>query len=266
MLKFPEIQPHILKLGFLEIRWYGLLYIVSFFIGFFFVKKNFAYRGIKISKKDYEDLLFYIMMGVVLGGRMGYILFYNLGYYFSHPLHVFYVWQGGMSFHGGALGAIIIAYFFCRKKGFRFLQIADPVMPFIAIGLGLGRLGNFINAELWGRVTTLPWGMVFPNSDGLPRHPSQLYELFLEGIVLTIISQIMVMKKVKEGLVFWNFLGLYGIFRFIVEFFREPDEHLGFLFLGLTMGQILSSVMIISALIFIGIISGSGKDENLSGS
>ena len=260
MLTFPDINPTLVKIGFLEIRWYGLLYIISFIVGYFFLKKMFAMKDIKLKKEDYENFLFYIMLGIVIGGRLGYILFYKPLFFLQHPLQIFAVWEGGMSFHGGALGVIIFSLFFCKKHKFRFYDLADPAMPLVAIGLGLGRIGNFINAELYGRTTSLPWGMIFPNSDGLPRHPSQLYEAILEGLLLFLITFFILKKAKTEGFVFWAFIGFYGVFRFFIEFFREPDEHLGFLIGFLTMGQILSSFMIISGLIGI-VLLANRRDE-----
>ncbi len=263
MLKFPEINPTIVNLGFLEIRWYGLLYIVGFVVGYIFLKKLFVQKKVFLKKDEYENLLFQIMLGVVIGGRLGYVLFYKLSYYLYHPLNIFAVWEGGMSFHGGAVGVIIAGLLFSKKHNYNFYRLADPTMPLVAVGLGLGRIGNFINAELYGRVTTLPWGMVFPNSDGQPRHPSQIYEAFLEGFLLFMITFIILKKTNKPGLVFWSFIGLYGLFRFLVEFVREPDEHLGFLIGFMTMGQILSSIMFIFSVIAIFLIF-SKKDENPS--
>ena len=183
-MKYPHINPEILRIGHFSIRWYGLLYIVSFIITYLFLKKKYQERDVNLSPEDYENVIFYIMLGVILGGRIGYILFYNLPFYFRNPLEIFAVWHGGMSFHGGALGVMIAGLIFSKKVKIGFYRLADPVMPFVAIGLGLGRIGNFINGELYGRVTSLPWGMIFPNSDGLPRHPSQLYEFFLEGLLV----------------------------------------------------------------------------------
>ncbi len=262
MITFPEIQPYIFKLGMFEVRWYGLLYIISFIIGQIFAKRNIQARNVSISKENYDNFIFSIMLGVIIGGRVGYILFYNLIYYIHNPLSMLAVWQGGMSFHGGALGVIISALIFCKKNKIDFYAVADPTIPFVAIGLGLGRLGNFINAELYGRVTNLPWGMIFPNSDGQPRHPSQLYELFLEGIVMFIVLQTMVYKTKIRGLIFWTFILLYGIFRFFIEFFREPDEHLGFVLNFMTMGQVLSATMILTGLIaIIVLVISNGKKK-----
>lgn len=254
MLNFPNIDPAIFKLGMFEIRWYGLLYIVGFVIGYIFVKKNLAYNNIILKKEEYESLIFRLMLGVIVGGRIGYILFYNFSYYLHNPLYIFTVWQGGMSFHGGALGVIFFGLLFCKKYNYNFYRLADPVMPLISIGLFLGRIGNFINAELYGKVTSLPWGMVFPQSDGKPRHPSQLYEAFLEGILLFIITNHLFRKIKSPGFVFWIWIGLYGFFRFLVEFVREPDQHLGYIWGFFTTGQILSSFMIAASLFAIGLL------------
>ena len=251
MLEYPNINPTIVKLGMFEIRWYGLLYIVGFVIAFIFFKKFLSYRDAKLDKESYEDLLFNLMLGVILGGRLGYIIFYNLPYYFSHPLQVFAVWEGGMSFHGGVLGVIIFGYFFAKKKKISFFQFADPMMPLAAIGIGIGRVGNFINAELYGRITSKPWGMIFPNSDGMPRHASQLYEAFLEGLVLFLITYYILKKTKAHGVVFWSWISGYGLFRFLVEFVREPDQHLGLGFLSLSRGQMLSLPMFLVGIIAI---------------
>ncbi len=262
MIQFPEINPTIVKLGMFEIRWYGLFYIVGFIIAFIFVKKNYARKNIEMKKEDYETLLFNLMLGVIIGGRLGYILFYNFQFYLIHPLQIFAVWQGGMSFHGGAIGVIIFGYIFCKKHNYSFLKLADPVMPFVSIALFLGRIGNFINGELWGRATNVPWAIVFPlDPQKLPRHPSQFYEAFLEGALLFTITYIMFRKIKKPGIVFWSWIGLYGLFRTLVEFVRQPDENLGHLIGFMTMGQILSSVMIISSLVALVLIIRVKKDE-----
>ena len=251
MIKYPDISPTIFSLGPFQIRWYGLLYIISFIIGYIFIKKAYKQRNIEISKEDYDNLLFNVMLGVIIGGRIGYILFYNFSYYLHNPLKVFAFWEGGMSFHGGALGVIVAGLLFCKKHKFSFYKLADPAMFLVAIGLGLGRLGNFINGELYGRPTTVAWAMKFPDDPfGVPRHPSQLYEFFLEGIILSAICFYLYKKNLKEGIVFWSFIGFYGIFRIFIEFFREPDPQLGFILLGkFTMGQLLSSLMIIVSII-----------------
>lgn len=259
MLVFPDIKPYLFKFNIgsfpLEVRYYGILYIISFIVGYFLVKKNFKYRNIKISDEIYSDFIFYICLGVVIGGRIGYMLFYALSDFLANPLTLLQVWHGGMSFHGGALGVVIFSYIFCKKKNIDYLAIGDCAMPYVAVGLGLGRLGNFINGELWGSITTLPWGVIFPG-ETQPRHPSQIYEMLLEGVVLFIILQIMVKKSKITGLGFWSFFGIYGIFRFLLEFIRVPDNISslypnGLLYgvLPISQGQFLSLFMIIASII-----------------
>ena len=253
MIAFPNISPDIVKFSLfglpLQIRWYGLLYVISFVIGFFLYKHNLKYRGVKLNREQYESAIFHVMVGVILGGRLGYVIFYNLAFYLQHPLAIFTVWEGGMSFHGGALGVIIAGLIYAYRNKLNFYALADAATPIVAIGLGLGRIGNFINAELWGKPTNLPWAMIFPGSDGVPRHPTQLYEMFLEGVVLATISYLLLKTLKKNGLVFYSFIGLYGVFRFLIEFVREPDDisfytHFGFIFGFMSIGQFLSFVMI----------------------
>ena len=264
MLKYPDINPSIIKFGSLDIRWYGFLYIVGFLVGYIFLRKLLKYREINLKKEEYENMLFTIMLGIIIGGRLGYILLYNLSYYFTHPLDILKVWEGGMSFHGGAIAVIILGYLFCKKHKLSFYQLADPVLPLASIGIGLGRLGNFINAELYGRVTNVPWAMIFPTDpQKLPRHPSQLYEIFLEGIVLFVVSFLMLRKISKPGIVFWTWIGLYGLFRFLVEFVREPDTQLGFVLGPLTMGQVLSLLMLITSFIALIFLKRKSKNANL---
>lgn len=250
MLEYPNIDPTLLQIGGLEIRWYGLFYIITFLFAYFFLRKFFRYRNVYLQKEEYDNLLFLLMVAVIVGGRIGYVLFYNPAYYLQHPLKIFALWEGGLSFHGGAIAMVLLGYLFCRKHNYNFFQLADPVTPFAAIGIGLGRLGNFINAELYGRVTDKPWGMIFPtDNQQLPRHPSQLYEAFLEGLVLFFITFIALKKSNRYGICFWLFITFYGIFRFIVEFYRQPDEQLGFIIGFLTMGQILSGIMAVVGIV-----------------
>ncbi len=258
MIPYHNINPEIVRFSMfgldLQVRWYGLFYVISFILGYFLYSYNLRLRKIKLEREVYESAIFYVMLGVILGGRIGYILFYNFLYYISHPLHIFAVWEGGMSFHGGALGVIVAGLLFCRKYKYSFFSLADPAIPLVAIGLALGRLGNFINGELYGKPTNLPWAMIFPESDGVPRHPTQVYEMILEGVLLAIISQIMLRKVKKTGIVFWSFIGLYGVFRFLIEFVREPDSldfyaKFGFIFGFMPIGQFLSLLMILAALI-----------------
>ena len=243
-----NINPIIADLGPLQIRWYGFLYLLSFVLSYFILRRNFKYRNIKLNKDDYENLLFNLCLGVVIGGRLGYIIFYNLPFYLHTPLKLLAVWEGGMSFHGGAIVVLYIGWRFCRKHGYNFFQMADVTAPIACIGLGLGRLGNFINGELYGKVTDLPWGIIFPGGGESPRHPSQLYEMILEGIVLFLITQTLLRKTTREGMVIFVWLICYGIFRTLVEFIRIPDEQIGYILNLVTMGQILSFAMIIAGL------------------
>lgn len=244
-MKLPVIDPVFLRIGPLEFRWYGLMYIIGFLSAYFIIKAQARRRGLNLSTDTVSDIVFFIALGVVLGGRCGYILFYNLSWYLAHPLKVFAVWEGGMSFHGGLIGATIAAVIVFRKNGLDFWEMADIVALTIPIGLGLGRVGNFINGELFGRVTTSSLGMIFPEGGPLPRHPSQLYEALLEGVVLFVILWGVSLRKTPKGTVLWSFIAGYGLFRFLVEFFREPDQQLGFLWGGATMGQILSLPMLV---------------------
>ena len=244
----PHMDPVFLRIGPLEFRWYGLMYIIGFIAAYFIILAGVKREKIRFTRDDVADFVFTVAMGVILGGRIGYILFYNLSYYIDHPLKVFAVWEGGMSFHGALTCAILAGLFFVRKKGVQFFEMADIVTPAIPIGLGLGRIGNFINGELYGRVTSVPWGMVFPNGGILPRHPSQLYEAILEGPVMFLIVWLLGRKERPAGVIFWSFIALYGLFRFFVEFFREPDQQLGFLLGPFSMGQMLSFPMLLLGL------------------
>ena len=253
-MTFPQIDPIIFSVGPLHVRWYGMMYVLGFFATIMLVKYQIKKFGFKEFEKDFENLNLVLIISLVLGGRLGYVLFYNFSYYLQHPAQILATWQGGMSFHGGFLGLILGAVIFCRKKGLDFWRVADMYAVTIPIGLGLGRLGNFINAELYGRVTNVAWGMIFPGGGPLPRHPSQLYEAFLEGVVLFCILWILKDKQKPphswaHGSMLAIFLILYGIFRIIVEFFREPDAHIGFLAGGMTMGQLLSSLMIVGGIV-----------------
>jgi phosphatidylglycerol:prolipoprotein diacylglycerol transferase len=257
MLLHPQINPVALQIGPLAVHWYGLTYLAAFglfmLLGlrrlrhepFASVQGQGAWR-----KQDVEDILFMGVMGVVLGGRVGYCLFYKPLYYLSHPLEILAVWQGGMSFHGGMLGVIVAMVWFARSRGKPWLQVADFVAPCVPTGLAAGRLGNFINGELWGRVSSpdLPWGMVFRGGGDLPRHPSQVYQFLLEGLLLFVLLWLYARKPRQVGQVSAAFLMGYGMFRFIAEFFREPDAHLGILSLGMSMGQWLCVPMILGGL------------------
>ena len=245
MLTHPQFDPVALQLGPLGIHWYGLMYLIGFLSLFWLGKwraRTQPERGWKSSEMD--DILFYGALGVIIGGRLGYVMFYQPAYYLSHPLEIAYLWQGGMSFHGGFLGVLAAMLLFARKTGKRWLAVMDFVAPLVPLGLGAGRLGNFINGELWGRTTDVAWGMVFPQVDNLARHPSQLYQFALEGIVLFVLLWWYSSKPRPVGAVSGLFLISYGSFRFLVELTREPDSFLGLLALGLSMGQWLSLPMV----------------------
>ncbi len=248
MITFPQIDPILFQIGPLAIRWYGLMYLLGFGAAYMLIRHLATLRNLALTKDGVSDLLFYGVLGVVLGGRLGYVLFYNPSQYFSRPLEIFAVWQGGMSFHGGLLGVVVASVIFCWRRKLPILLTGDIVVTSATIGLGLGRVGNFINGELWGRVTEQPWGIIFPGGGPLPRHPSQLYEAALEGLVLFIILYFLHRRKVTEGVPFFCFFIGYGLFRFLVEFVRQPDAHLGFLWGGATMGQLLSLPMIVFGL------------------
>jgi phosphatidylglycerol---prolipoprotein diacylglyceryl transferase len=245
MLPYPQIEPVIFKIGPLAVRWYGLMYLLGFVGGYFIIRHLARYRHLPLTGDKLSDLLFYSVLGVILGGRLGYTLFYNFSYYAAHPFKIFAVWEGGMSFHGGLLGTLVAVSIYCLKKNLPKLLTGDVLVTAATIGLGFGRLGNFINGELWGRVTDIPWGMVFPGAGPEPRHPSQLYEAFLEGPVLFFILYMLHRRRAIAGVPFFVFFLLYGLFRFGVEFLRQPDAHLGFLWGGATMGQLLSLPMIL---------------------
>ncbi|WP_026362241.1 prolipoprotein diacylglyceryl transferase [Geopsychrobacter electrodiphilus] len=248
-MTYPHFDPVIFKIGPLAIRWYGLMYLAGFLFASFWISRLAKGRGLNLSKENLSDLVFYAVLGVILGGRLGYVIFYNGAYFLEHPLKIFAVWEGGMSFHGGLLGVVTAMLIFCRKQKLPVLNLGDVVVAAAPIGLGLGRIGNFINGELWGRTTDVPWGMVFPYAGDLPRHPSQLYEMLLEGVLLFFILWLLHRLKTPIGVPFFSFFLLYGVFRFGVEFVREPDVQLGYLWGGATMGQILSLPMILFGLV-----------------
>jgi phosphatidylglycerol:prolipoprotein diacylglycerol transferase len=254
MLIHPQIDPVALQLGPVAIHWYGLTYLAAF--GLFMLLANARLRHLPFAavqrptpwqRRDVEDILFLGVVGVVLGGRIGYCLFYKPAYYLANPLEVLAVWQGGMSFHGGLLGVMLAMVWYARSRQRPFLQVMDFVAPCVPTGLAAGRLGNFINGELWGRVAdpSLPWGMVFRGAGDLPRHPSQAYQFLLEGLLLFVLLWLYARKPRAAGQVAAMFLVGYGLFRFIAEFFREPDAHLGLLSLGMSMGQWLCVPMVL---------------------
>jgi len=250
MLIHPQFDPIALQLGPLAIRWYGLMYLLAFALVLVLGRLRLrAQPGAGWTGKDLDDILFYGVLGVVLGGRLGYVLFYKFGYYLGHPLEIFAVWQGGMSFHGGFLGVLAAMALYARLHGKSWMALTDFIAPLVPLGLGAGRVGNFINGELWGRPTDLPWGMVFPQYDMAVRHPSQLYEFALEGLVLFTLLWLYSARPRPTGAVSALFLIGYGALRFLVEFTREPDDFLGLLTLGLSMGQWLSLPMIVAGIL-----------------
>jgi len=243
----PNIDPVAIHLGPLKVHWYGLMYVLGFLALWFFAARRARRDGSGWTAEQVGDLVFYGALGVILGGRLGYMLFYNFGHYLSHPLDVLKVWQGGMSFHGGLIGVLLAMGYFARKNGKRFFEVSDFVALWTPIGLGLGRIGNFINHELWGKVTDAPWGMVFRDGGPLPRHPSQLYQAALEGVVLFVILWLFARQPRPTASISGLFLAGYGLFRFLVEFVREPDPQLGYLAFGwVTMGQVLSVPMVLA--------------------
>ncbi|GAM78640.1 prolipoprotein diacylglyceryl transferase [Vibrio ishigakensis] len=248
-IAFPHIDPVLIELGPISIRWYGLMYLIGFAFAMWLANRRADQKGSGWNREQVSDLLFLSFLGVVVGGRVGYVIFYHFDLFLDNPLYLFQVWTGGMSFHGGLLGVISAMAIYAYRNGRTFFNVADFIAPLIPFGLGMGRLGNFMNDELWGRVTDVPWAVLFPSGGYLPRHPSQLYEAVLEGLVLFFILNFFIKKPRPAGAVSGLFLLGYGSFRFIVEYFREPDAHLGLFGDWISMGQILSSPMIFAGAI-----------------
>lgn len=250
MLIHPQFDPIAIHLGPIAIHWYGLMYLTAFML--FVGLSRWRMRQPHIARQGWQpqqvdDLLFYGVLGVILGGRLGYVLFYKPAYYFAHPLDIFRVWEGGMAFHGGFLGVVIAMALYARAVRMPWYVVTDFIAPMVPAGLAAGRIGNFINGELWGRATTLPWGMIFPQAgDGIPRHPSQLYQFAGEGVGLLVVLWLFGRYPRPAGAVSAVFLIGYGCFRFLAEFAREPDDFLGLLSLGLSMGQWLCVPMVAS--------------------
>ncbi|MCU7905508.1 MAG: prolipoprotein diacylglyceryl transferase [Candidatus Thiodiazotropha sp. (ex Epidulcina cf. delphinae)] len=268
MITYLEIEPVILTLGKVSIHWYGVMYLIGFLGGWWLGRMRVGRPGVVWSAAQVDDVVFYIVLGVVLGGRVGYLFIYGLDGFLSDPLSLFRVWEGGMSFHGGLLGVLLAMWYFARKEGRTFFDATDFIAPLVTIGLGAGRLGNFINAELWGGVTDLPWGMRVPcdlagglcgrlgqSMDAeysLPVHPNQLYEFFLEGVLLLLILWVFSAKPRPRMAVSGLFLVCYGAFRFAVEFVRLPDSHIGYIASDwVTMGQVLSAPMILFGILLL---------------
>ncbi|MCP5369315.1 MAG: prolipoprotein diacylglyceryl transferase [Rickettsiaceae bacterium] len=248
-MKFPDIDPVIISIGPIDIHWYAFAYVVGILIGWYYcdqlIKRNYAHG---ITKENLDDFISWLILSIIIGGRLGYVIFYDPVKYLAAPLEILKTYKGGMSFHGGMIGVLIASLAFCKKNKVNFFHLIDLIATATPIALFLGRIANFINGELYGRVTHLPWAMIFPHSDMLPRHPSQLYEAFLEGIILFLILHYQVIYKLalkNRGLLTGYFLSFYALFRIIVEFIREPDEKLGYFAQYFTMGQMLSIPMLL---------------------
>jgi len=254
MLIHPGFDPVAVQIGPIAIHWYGLMYVLGFFSVHWLARYQLRERGewqTTISPEHFEGLFTWLILGVILGGRIGYILFYNLAFYLHHPVNILYVWQGGMSFHGGLIGPILLGWWYCRKHDLPFFRLGDRLFTAAPLALAFGRLGNFINGELWGRVTDQPWGMVFAGAGPAPRHPSQLYELTLEGLLLFLLLWLTRKHAWPDGMRIAVFLVGYAIARIFCEQFRQPDAQLGFLFGPVTMGMLLSALMLLAGSIWI---------------
>ena len=248
---FSQIDPVAFSLGPLSVRWYGLMYLFGFAFAMWLAGRRADAPNSGWTRNEVSDLLFYGFLGVILGGRVGYVLFYNFDLFLADPTYLFKIWTGGMSFHGGLIGVITAMIWFAHKTKRHFFTVADFVAPLIPFGLGVGRIGNFLNGELWGRITDVPWAIIFPEAGSEPRHPSQLYQFALEGVVLFIILNLFWRKNPPRGAISGMFLLFYGLFRFLVEFVRQPDSQLGLYFQEISMGQILSTPMIIAGALMI---------------
>ncbi len=251
MLTYPDINPVAIAIGSFEVHWYGLMYLLAFGAGWWLGVLRTRRPGTQWRAAEISDLVFYFALGAVLGGRIGYTLMYNFSAFINDPLLILRIWEGGMSYHGGMIGVFIAMWLYGRHTDRTFFQVTDYIAPLVPLGLGAGRMGNFINGELWGRPTDLPWGMVFPFVDNLPRHPSMLYEFLLEGLLFFAILWVFSMKPRPTMAVSGLYLICYGVFRFVVEFVRVPDEHIGFLAMDwVTMGHLLSFPMIVIGILF----------------
>ena len=255
-----NFDPVLIDFGLFQIKWYSIAYIMGIILGWAYALKiikklqNYTENFEPIKKSDFDDLLIYLVLGIILGGRLGYVIFYNLEYYVQNSFEIFKLWQGGMSFHGGLLGVIVAIFIFSKNKNTNFFKYSDIVACVAPIGLFLGRIANFINGELFGKISTLPWAVIFPNGGNVTRHPSQIYEAILEGLVLFILINFLALKKhliIKTGYVSSFFLITYSILRIFSENFREPDQHLGYLFNYFSMGTLLSILTLISGFLII---------------
>lgn len=242
-INFPNISPIAFTISTFSVRWYALAYLFGILLAWYFTKRNIKKYDLNITSNQLDDLVFYTTLGILFGGRLGYVLFYGNGYFLRNPAEILAVWHGGMSFHGGIIGVILGLYFFSHKEKIPFLRITDIVALYVPIGIFLGRIANFINGELWGRITDVPWAVKFPEGGYLPRHPSQIYEALSEGILMLLILNFLWRKScVREhiGVTSACFLIFYALSRMCMEFFREPDTQIGFLFSNITLGQLLS--------------------------
>ena len=255
-----NFDPVLVDLGLFQIRWYSLAYIIGIILGWIYAiriikfTENNDYSFYPVKKTDFDDLIVYLILGIILGGRLGYVIFYNFDYYTQNFSEIFMIWRGGMSFHGGLLGVIVSAFIFSKNKKISFFKLTDILSCVTPIGIFLGRIANFINGELFGKISTLPWAVIFPNGGNVPRHPSQIYEALLEGVLLFIIINFLAVKKgllYKTGYISSYFLISYSILRIFSESFREPDQHLGYLFNYLSMGTLLSILTMITGFIII---------------
>jgi phosphatidylglycerol:prolipoprotein diacylglycerol transferase len=258
VIPFPAFDPVLVHVGPFAVRWYALAYIVGILAGWLYVRAIIRTEKLwggpaPLSVTDYDDFVLWATFGIILGGRIGYVLFYNPGYFFAHPADIVELWKGGMSFHGGFLGCVVAVVAFARRRGIPFLSLGDLTCAAAPVGLFLGRIANFVNGELWGRPSDVPWAMVFPNGGPLPRHPSQLYEAGLEGLVLFAVLAVLMRAGAlkRPGTITGAFALGYGIARLTSEFFREPDAQLGFLWGGLTMGMLLSLPLMLAGIAFI---------------
>jgi len=252
MIAYPAIDPVAFHIGSWPVYWYGIMYLLAFLFGWGILSLRIHYSPKPLlTQEQAADVVFYIAMGVILGGRLGYMFFYDWPVLWQDPWAVLRIWKGGMSFHGGLIGVALGLCWFARRNHCSLIDLGDLVAPAFPIGLGLGRIGNFINGELWGRASSVPWAMVFPNAGPLPRHPSQIYEFFLEGIVLFLILWFYSSRPRPRGAVSGMFLLCYGIFRFLVEFFREPDVQVGYIMGGVTEGQLLSLPLILFGIVLL---------------
>jgi phosphatidylglycerol:prolipoprotein diacylglycerol transferase len=254
-IPFPTIHPVLISVGPIDIRWYALAYIVGILLGWLYARvlirrEQLWNRPVPMTVADYDDFVLWVTLGIILGGRIGYVLFYNPGYFAGHPLEILQLWKGGMSFHGGFLGCVLAVILFARHRGLSILSLGDITCAAGTIGIFLGRIANFINGELWGRTTDVPWAMVFPTGGPLPRHPSQLYEALLEGLVLFVVLAVLIRAGAlkRPGFVLGAFVFGYAVARSICELFREPDAQLGFLWGGLTMGTLLSLPLLLAGI------------------